>query len=213
MRPNNDGVPHNSQNDDGQTHTSNLEDLNPMTNWCRLHDTFAIEVNSPLMEKMVKIAQANSQHTQNNVGGNNGPSDTTMGFETIEDFRHLFQEENEPEVGTYDAQAFQAKGDHFLRNHNKGPFTTSKPPNNNLVSPNHRENNNPLPPKGLTKGPNRGHQTFAAKPQFHDTSYNLEEEMKKVRSNMSMYDVLKFRIEILDSLWTSLKEESLKREG
>lgn len=122
-----------------------------MTNQCRCHGTAAhFEVNCPKMEKIVKIARADSQPAQGNFNKSGKSIDTFMAFETYDELKFPFQEENEPKTDTYNAQAFQAKGGHFLRNQNKGPFTTSAPPTNNTVPQNPKANNNPTPPKGPT---------------------------------------------------------------
>jgi hypothetical protein len=80
------GVPHNYQNVDDKPRIANVAGLHFMTNWCKLHDTSAhLEVNCPKMEKMVKIAQVDSQSSQSNSNKDDSSVDTAMIFETVEE--------------------------------------------------------------------------------------------------------------------------------
>lgn len=102
------------------------------------------------------------------------------------------QEENEPEEDSNDAQAFQTKGGHFLRNQSKGPFTSSAPPNN-MVPPNQSTDNNPPPPKGPPDFHNKGNSPSVSK---GNASYNVEfdivSEMQKKKTSLSYFDILKW---------------------
>lgn len=164
-----------------------------MTNWCRLHDTMVhYEVNFQEMEKMVKIVQVDApfQGTSNKFGGS---TDTAMAYDIFEEeLPFPNQEDNEAIEDVYDAQAFQTKGGHFLRNQNIGPFKTSAPPNN-MVLPNQNADNNPSPPKGPSDSLNKGNPPSIPKYQVrNDSEFDFIIEVQRQKTSMSFFDILKW---------------------
>lgn len=108
-----------------------------------------------------------------------------------EDPSFPMQSENEQEGDSYDSQAFQSKGGHFLRNQSKGPFTTSAPPNH-MVPPNQGADNNPHPPKGPPDLHNKGNSSTIFKT---NSSYNTKfdvSEMQRQKTSLSFFDILKW---------------------
>lgn len=95
--PNNGGVSHNYQASDDKPHIANVVDLNFMTNWYRLHDTFAhSKIIFPKMEKVVKIAQDDAQSPQGNSNKGGGSVVTTMSYELFDEESPFHRkEENE----------------------------------------------------------------------------------------------------------------------
>lgn len=164
-----------------------------MKNWCRLHDTTThSEVNFPKMEKVVKIAQVDApfQGASNKSGGS---TDTAMAYDIFdEELPFPNQEDNEIVEDVYDAQAFQTKGGHFLINQNRGPFTTSTPPNN-MVPLNQMADNNPPAPKGPFDSQNKGDPPYFPKYQLkNDLEFDFITEMQKQKTSLSFFDIMKW---------------------